>query len=287
MGTQAKSQSNGRAKLNVLFHGAFTFDEGKDKDRKQIYVSTPLMQHHVYRAGNWLAETDLRGRRPHEEREVFYELHGVSKEGTERFDPRRNLIVKVDRGFPLRTIPYVTLRLPLPSAIKSLRIADVPSTVFTHAEELETASEQQHIATLQVFTYEVEDQKTLALKATEGPGHFWEPVQMDGYFNLHVFAAEDHFHKPSNADEDFNQCTGLLGGVKLRLKTGSLRADGIFDDEPVQGVAAQETESLALRTLRIARLGRILKRKGDANLAWYGNDALDGSEGACAGPIGN
>src|SRR5215471_13318934 len=173
MGTQAESQPNGYAKLNVLFHGAFTFDLGKERNR--IHVSTPLMQHHVYRAGNWLAETDLRGRKPHEDQAVFYKLEGVSEKGTAGFDPRQNLIVNVDRGFPLRTVPYLTLNLPLPNEIKSLRVAEVPRKAFTHPEELETAGGPQHIATLQVFTYEVEDQNTLALKATQGPGHFWEP----------------------------------------------------------------------------------------------------------------
>jgi len=285
MGTQTKPQPDGCAGLNMLFHGAFAFDQGRDP--KRIYVSAPLMEHHVYRAGSWLAETELRGRKPGEDSEVSYELAGVTAGGA-RFDPadRENLIVKLDRDYGRRAVPYVTLRLPLPRKITSLRVAEIPLSALRHTEELVTPGDPQHIATLQVFTYDVEDQNAVALKAVSGGGHFWEPVLMEGYINLHVFAAEDHFHKPSNADEDFNQCMDLLGG-KLKLQTGRLRANGILDEgEPLPGVAPQETEGLGLRTLRIARLGRILKQKGDANLAWYGNDALDGSEVACAGGIG-
>ena len=67
------------------------------------------------------------------------------------------------------------------------------------------------------------------LKADDGDGHYWEPVLTDGHINLHIFSAEDHFHKPSNAEEDFNKCVDLLGGLNLRLQTRSLRATGILD----------------------------------------------------------
>ena len=48
----------------------------------------PRMGHHVYRAGSWLAETELRGRRTGA-KEVVYELLGV-KPGTENFKPKQN-----------------------------------------------------------------------------------------------------------------------------------------------------------------------------------------------------
>jgi hypothetical protein len=287
MGTQANSQPNGSAGLNVIFHGACTFDQSREDDR--ILMSMAMMDHHVYRAGNWLAETELRGRKESDTDAAVYELVGV-KAGTARFKPelKQNLIVKTRREDRSRVTPYATLRLPLPRTITSLRVAEIPRAAFTHPEELLTDGDPQHIATLQVFTYDVQDQNALSLQAHAGGGHFWEPVLMGHYINLHIFAAEDHFHKPSNAEEDFNESARLLGGVKLRLQTGSLRANGILDVVGLpDGMAVEETETLALRTQRMARLGRIVKRNGDTNLAWYGNDALDGSDDACAPPIGS
>jgi hypothetical protein len=59
------------------------------------------------------------------------------------------------------------------------------------------------------------------------------------------------------------------------------RAVGIADDELPPGVIAEETEDLAARTLRIARLGRLRRQNADLNQAWYGNEALDGDPDAC------
>jgi len=73
--------------------------------------------------------------------------------------------------------------------------------------------------------------------------------------------------------------------LQLEL-TGTLRASAIPNDSHLPaGVAAEETEDLAPRTLRMARLGRLVTLNGDANLAWYGNDALDSDPSACSGPV--
>ena len=281
MDTTANSQYNAAEKLNVIFHGAFTFDQSTEPDR--ILVLIPKMPHHVYRAGSWMAEIDLRGRTDSEA--VVYELSGV-RPGTDRFRPERNLILKKpQQPDQPAAFPYATLRFPLPQQITSLQVAAIGRDAFTNQDDL-LVDGDQHIATVQVFTYEVEDQNALFLKARDGEGHFWEPVLTGDHINLHIFCAEDHYHKPSNAQEDFNQCADLVGGVKLRLQTRSLLASGILDAGQLPaGVVEQETESLALRTARMARLGRLVSQNGDTNLAWYGNDALDGDPEACSGPV--
>ena len=48
------------------------------------------------------------------------------------------------------------------------------------------------------------------------------------------------------------------------------------------GVAPQETETLAVRTFRLAQLGRSILENREACLTWVGNEALDGSWEACA-----
>jgi hypothetical protein len=259
--------------LNVILHGSFTFV--RDEEAKQIQALIPDIGHHVCRAGSWLAETELL-----EGKE--YELTGV-KTGNGAFDPERNLIVKFQKR-PDKPQPLATLKFPRPNQIASLRVADIPRDLFAHAEELASDSPTQHMATLHVFTYDIENENKLFLKADKGGGHYWEPVFNGNYVNLHIFSAEDHFEGPSNAVKDFKKCAELLG-LQLEL-TGTLRASEIPDDSHLPaGVAAEETEDLAPRTLRMARLGRLVARNGDANLAWYGNDALDSNPSACSGPV--
>jgi len=281
--SQENSQHDGAGKLNVIFHGAFTFDQSSEPDR--ILALMPKMPHHVYRAGSWLAETELRGRTDSDA--VVYELLGVEP-GGEKFRPEqnRNLMLKKPQLKDQPAVyPYATLKFPLPQKIASLQVAAIPRDAFTNQDDL-LVDGDQHIAIVQVFTYDIADQNELSLKARDGDGHYWEPVFTGDYVNLHIFAAEDHYHKPTNAQEDFNQCVSLLGGVNLRLQTRSLQTSGILDTGRLpDGVVEQETESLALRTLRMARLGRLVSQNGDANLAWYGNDALDGDPEACTGPV--
>ena len=169
--------------------------------------------------------------------------------GQDRFRPERNLILKKpQQPDQPAAFPYATLRFPLPQQIASLQVAAIRRDAFTNQDDL-LVDGDQHIATVQVFTYEVEDQNALFLKARDGEGHYWEPVLTGDHINLHIFCAEDHYHKPSNAQEDFNQCADLVGGVKLRLQTRSLLASGILDAGQLPpGVVDQETESLALRT---------------------------------------
>ena len=276
MDTQETAQPGSPAILNVALHGIFTFI--RDKGANQILALIPDIGHHVCRAGSWLAETELTGAKE-------YELKGVQKTGSDWFDPRRNLIVKFQKR-PAEPQPLATLKFPFPKKITSLRVAELPPESFDHAEEPALNSNQQHLATLQVFTYDIADENQLFLKAADGTGHYWEPVPTGNYINLHIFSAEDHLEKPSNSIEDFQKCTALLG-LNLGLKRTLLASEIPIDSYLPAGVAAGETEDLAPRTLRMAQLGRLVTGHGDANLAWYGNDALDSNPSACGGPIGD
>ena len=269
--------------LNVLLHGAYTFV--RKKDDAQILALAPLMQHHVYRAGSWLAETALRGRDDFGEATAVFELSGVEPTDGRIDIPPGNLIVKYDE-LPAKPAPFVVLKLPEPRQITSLRVADISSESFSHEKKLAVAGETQHMATLQVFTYDIADENALRLHSRHG-GHYWEPAFTGDYINLHVFAAEDHFHRFSSAQEDINRCLALLG-VEVRLNTQFLPAGEIPDPTHLPaGVTPEETEDLALRTRRMARLGRLVTQNGDANLAWHGNDALDGDQHACGGAWGD
>jgi hypothetical protein len=259
--------------LNVALHGTFALI--RNEQAKQIRALIPAIGHHVCRAGSWLGETAL-------VEASEYELTGVET-GNATFEPEKNLIVRCPTQASLAQ-PSMTLRFPLPRQITSLRIGEIPRRSFLHAEELAADSETQRMATLHIFTYDIADENNLCLRAPNGGGHYWEPVPNGNYVNLHIFSAEDHLEGPSNAAGDFKKCAELLG-LQLEL-TGTLLAGEIPGDGCLPaGVAAEETEDLAPRTLRLARLGRLVTGNGDANLAWYANDALDSNPSACSGPI--
>src|ERR1043166_7262106 len=113
--------------LNVILHGAYLFDRESDPGRIRALI--PRMKHHVYRAGNWLAETELRGRTGDDE--AVYELTGVNPGGV-TLDPKEGLDVFVeprDEGEP-KHHPFAVIRLELPRRITSLRVASIKRSDF-------------------------------------------------------------------------------------------------------------------------------------------------------------
>jgi hypothetical protein len=277
MSNGTNSQPNRSGILNVIFHGTFVFQRDEKAERITAWIPK-LDPEHVYRAGSWLAETELQ--RGH------YQLEGVETGGTGIFDPARNLILNPPPHEPDEAEIHAHLTLPWPKTVTSLRIATISRRFFRAADELVDDRESQHAAAVQVFTYDFQDDNRLKLAdCTLKPsgGHYWEPVYVGNYVNLHIFSAEDHYEQPSLAIDDFGKTAGLFG-FKLSLRK-SLPMSGVRDNETPEGVDPKETEDLAPRTLRLALLGRLMKQGGNANLAWYGNDALDGDPGACSGFI--
>jgi hypothetical protein len=279
------AQTNGSpaGTLNVLLHGTFAYNQEPDG----ITAFIPTIEHHVYRAGNWLGETDLRP--------GAYKLEGVrdlTKYGQkgDKFDLSSNLIIKPRQdNVPARgQAPYATLNLGKPRKITSLRLAPVKKADFQPPEaqaELVPKSDPLHIATLQIFTYDIEDESILRLQSTAGPGgHYWEPVFSGDFVNLHIFSEEDHHDRPSFGVGDLLSALNVLGSQIKNVTVGT--PSGIEPGEPLpDGVRPEETEDLAPRTKRMARLGRLVLQNGDPNQAWYSNDALDEDPPACGSPV--
>jgi hypothetical protein len=257
--------------LNVLFHGAFTFVE--DPNRGQIRALIPQLDHHVYRAGSWLGETDLRP--------GTYELKGVHR-GDASIDLSRNLSVDFDGSSEPRR-PYATMVLPKPERITPLLTITVPTSAFDHPESLTVKGDLQRMSGLQVFTYGIADDAALRLEASDcEEGHYWEPAATGNHVNLHVISAED---RPGECHQhtDFEQCAALLG-VHLKL-TG--RHEAAEDEELPTGVTRDETEPLKFRTGRMARLGRQITQQGDPVDAWRQDRALCGNADICTQMTGN
>ena len=268
--------------LNVIFHGAFAFLEEEKEQR--IRAMIPVIAQHAYRAGNWLGETLLsRG---------TYELKGVTRGRASQFNIKQNLIVKSKKP-AAKPQPYATLFFPLPRKITSLRTAKVPTDSFTNPQHLLEKGKEQHISILQIFTYNFKNANELLLKSANG-GHYWEPVmqakkkkdRIEHSVNLHIFSVEDCVDEPFQAS-DFKRCAELLdSNVRLASKC-AYQPSGIADGDLPYGVTAAETEDLAPRTLRLARLGRLVSQGDDANQAWYEDDALDDEPPACGPLIGS
>ena len=246
--------------LNVIFHGSFTSVEGNDC----IQVFMPKNEDHVCRAGNWLGETELRP--------GVYELKGVES-GSARFPDSRNIIL-TRSNLSRRVKPYAILIFPRPQSIASLGIAEVPRQFFDNPDGLEL-TDKEHVATLQVFTYRFNNDSELRLeKRPNGqghqgsPGHAWEPVFVNDHINLHLFAAEDHYegvHAGHTADA-FSECSALMGS-KLRLMQSYAVAAKPRADELPAGVCLEETEDLASRMKRMARLGRAMAQHSESGSA--------------------
>jgi hypothetical protein len=284
---------NGRDKpdhggtLNVIFHGGITIYEGEDpevKDRGFFEALLPKndpekdrgkrkSDRHVYRAGNWLGETEIYP--------GIYELRGADPGQASFYDKDEKAYFTLraaGRPDPLQA--RVTIRFPRPHAIASLRIARVPLNAFDDDDVARlNLKTDLLIPNVHVFTYSFDDDNELKLANAEdhGDGHFWEPAFTGSYINLHIFCSEDRFSTPTQAAHDFDECVRLLG-LRLRLEHPQPSAAAADDRDLPDGVLAEELEDLPFRTLRMARLGRLFREDGDTNLAWAANDPLGDPE---------
>ena len=270
-------------KLNVILHGTFAYIDKEGVDSIEALIPLPEPDDgvdHVFRAGNWLGETELRA--------GTYQLKGVTP-GTGGLDETRNLVFRNGCSPQVvrdRKSVYARLILPRPGKISSLRLAQVD--LKTRPSNLAgNQGTPVQGAALQVFTYEDSDPLLGVYRISEdgnetllGGGHYWEPAFTNNYASLHIFSAEDHPDDPGHTSRVFQKTSALLGVTDIQLKEVH-RARGINVEDLPTGVIPEETEDLAARTLRIARLGRLFRQKADLDQAWYGNEALDGDPDAC------
>jgi hypothetical protein len=269
-------------RLNVILHGTFAFKnvdanaEGPGKPAKpQIKVLLPNLGHHAYRAGNWLGETQLL---PGD-----YDLLGVKDDGTKKLDKAYNLLVKRNSNKPAKAA-YATLNFPLPAAIKSMRVSTLPPGQFLNnadPDEVFLESGKAHVAALQVFTYDIKDEAELRLQKIGGAGHYWEPAFSGRFINLHIFSSEDQQSVPSFDVDDLQGTLGLLGSQVIVAPP--LVAEEVSVDVLPDGVRDEETEDLAQRTSRMARLGRLLLQNGEPGQAWNPNESLGSNPPGCGG----
>lgn len=297
--------------LNVVFHGTFVFVHTEGDNR--IRVLLPKFHQHVFRAGNWLGETELAGSYEHDcklpdgtHRESEHEHDGqcarLRLEGAIGVSPadfklpiEHNLVLRGnDRTLKLKGSQFqlngasvddsihAVLEVPLPKKIVTPRRAQVPVSSFDDPDQDLTSSNfQGNVGTLDVFRYGFDDDAELKLASTCcGGGHFWEPSFAGNEVNLHIFSEPDHDHESEHARNSFNHCMALLG-FKLKLNDSTI-VDEFFNGEMNgMNVAPEETEDLAPRARRLSLLGRMRKENRDLDLLWFENEALNGDPSSC------
>src|ERR1700733_1043205 len=268
--------NNSTLSLNVIFHGLCVF-VGK---KTGIEVLLPDMgPEHVFRAGVWLAETNIQPR-------ATLTLEGVIP-GNDFLNREENLIVRPERAdhFPRSSaVPYATLALPRPSEIRSLRAVELtPGVDLVGSSANSTyiyipAGGKVRQSTVQVFRYDVPDENRLALT-----NHRWIPAFVNGVTNLHIFAEPETPQPIGHSITEFGAGSAMFQGLDLRRAAASIVPP--LDSEDLKklpaGVRAEELEDLISRTKRMALLGRYKTSGEDPGLAWDDQDLFGGDPTAC------
>ena len=237
------------ARLNVILHGLIVLAERDDG----ITAFLPrIADIHIFRAGDWLGETELRP--------GYYPLLGVNS-GVDKFNHSKNLVLKGVSVAPGAFFSaHGAISFPKPAEIHSLRAVDIDLNAdFAGDGRRNIDPGSTSMATVQVLVFE---SKTLMdVKLGDHP---WQPPQVIGLetANLHIFAEEEVLEAGTNdhAIEAFDRTLQFFTNLDLRL----INAKEVphFDaakDVPPVGVDALELEDLAHRRNRIARFGSALR----------------------------
>ena len=273
-------------KLNVLLHGIYAFDLADD----EIVAHIPDMgTEHLYKAGTWLAETNL------EEHGVF-QLGGVKDEPLDpdgipgdvdqkllksnqkgiqgfKLNPKHNLFVgkaPISQNATECHCIHATLRLPYPHyPIQSPRRVKISKDSLggESKDYVVRGRDNLECAIVQVLTYDIADVNDLKLGE-----HPWEPVLAvdpdlaDSYYvNLHVFSEPERSPTVDHIRHAFQSNLGLFMGVDLVLKA-PIRDR--LPDETLDGVHEFELQDLVERKRWLELFGRAIKQGRDVQAVW-------------------
>lgn len=265
-------------RLYVVFHGLFAFFQRRKartievympdlrETRKTVSGAVEVYSPHVYRAGNWLAETGIWPG-------ADLTLQGVTA-GDAFIDRKRNVILK---GPNRRSaVPaYARIVFPLPAEVIPLREIPVRLGIDIVGSSIDRLR-GSNLASIPVFRYDVPDIAVLGLGK-----HPWVPAAVNDTVTLHVFAEPETPQGAEHSHSEFGKAFELFEGVDLRL-AAPLMLPRITDQLPA-GVSADELEDLTPRTRRLAVVGRIRKAGGNPADAWDRTEAYGENPTACTG----
>ncbi|MGH9824459.1 MAG: hypothetical protein ACREDR_14550 [Blastocatellia bacterium] len=282
--------------LYVFMHGLTTVSE----DTGNLEVVMPRVEGHVYLAGNWLQETDLKpGSAP--------VLRGV-KDGGATFSSTRFTIRFT--GCSLTThARAVTLWMPKPKAIFELLhstpprpSAAAPQPTYV-AKRLDNGTEFRELATLHVLSYDYDDENEVFLE-----GHYWEPTPTGGAMSLHLISTSrvaegaDHqvkteaalgrlvrnypgldFPAPSSAPPDWRSYSVPTPATLQDLNNLGPDDGDQFIVAPGRkfAFAQAELEPFTTRSTRLGRLGRMKQQGRPVAGIWEEPDLLGENPSNC------
>ena len=227
--------------LNVVFHGTFAFvDRGTT-----VAAIVPSVMSHVYKAGTWLHETDLRAG-------TTYTLQGVSAA-----DKAPDL---ADLGMPVlsgkRSIRansnqvFCSIVLPPPVQFVGRRCFSPRNgeTVFEGSDGTLATRQMTSYAETHVLIYPCPNADQVSLAKLN-----WKPPANQAIVNLHIFAEPGSpMDMPGNSHiiNSFATLMQVMHGnlaIRKTVENGGFILTDCPNSQPVPGLPAQEEEGLVER----------------------------------------
>jgi hypothetical protein len=285
------------ATVYVFLHGLFvTLERQYD-----IEVVLPRVAGHVYRAGNWLQETDLaRGGRfvlrgitaasgSIKQADKMIHLPGLTLTGGSR-------AATIWLPRPNRILPFCIARKPPLSAFLPNSQPTLPGDLVVQRDDTQTGWPE--IASVHVLEYQGVDANRVQLER-----HYWEPYVVDDAISLHVIATSLTPEGKAHVQDTEAVLRKVISGYPgLRFENFSFHDD--WRTTPVTPLTAHaappedavttlqgrfalsraELEDIPPRAVRIGRLGRIKQDGRSPGILWHETQPLFTEESNC-GPI--
>ena len=277
--------------LYLFLHGlAVTHEQGN-----RVEIVLPAVPGHLYKAGNWLMETDIT---PHS----TLTLDGVTH-GAKQLSDCQHILQLAGCGLTKRA-RAATLSLPKPKEVlELLRSREIvsftnPALGVTFAGGGPPAAR----ASIVVLIYDYKDENKVVMD-----NHDWEPCSTGGAMSLHIISTSAG---PEGLDHEvdtervlhhvINNYPGLTykKPVTRRAPNWNETDDLEYGDLPdlmpfgefivttggAFAFSQAELEMIPTRTVRIGRLGRMKQQGRPIGTLWQEPDPLSGDPCNC-GPV--
>src|SRR5262245_17523474 len=192
--------------LYVFFHGLCA---GRDTGN-EIEVALPDVPGHVFKAGAWLAETEITSGR-------VLHLTGVNS-GSAKL-AQANVGIDLPDCSLTSKKRAATLRLPLPAEIRGFLRTTAPTTPFPVPPRIpplgrfvawreDTQVGWESVATVVILKYNYQDESAVILDGQQN----WEPSATGGAMSLHIFAVSEGPEGEEHERETQNVLRKVIGG---------------------------------------------------------------------------